>query len=473
MIVMIHLVITALCAFECLCALANIRGKLPKLIIFGGMGIIHGIVPVLTPVGLRWSGLSESTHTHAAFLALIGMIMLSLGWRLFERFHVQWPGLSPGLLKAIESPSGQRWLRRIFWTTSVLSVTAWLVSLVASAGSLQAALHAGRFQYRGEGQVYWRAILQHVASLIVMPGFVCFFLPRRYWLIGVVFAITATAFVFWSSQGARGLSLGVLGGMVLGYSFRHKFAVHRFILLVICSAAIVLLSTSMYEARKVMAKASFGEIVGIVFSAETYREALSRDPLNYHQILAAAVEHFPRDHPYLNGATYRRILMFYLPRTYFSSIKPADTHNTFAEVVQGKRTTNTIPPTMIGDGYINFWGFPGVVITMFINGILFAYASQKMREHMLFFLVFGAPFIRLALLAIRGSPYEIMALLISGTVLVWMLSLGTGLSFVTTQQMIRKTNYDASSPTRRTRPKRIGSGSKRSRQGFLGVDQRA
>ncbi len=470
MIVLLHLTVTALCALECLFALANIRGKFPKLVIFGGMGLIHGIVPVLTPPGMRWTGLSENSHIFAGVLALVGVIMLSLGWRLYEHFHIQWPGLSPGVFATIESPRGQRWLRRLFWTTSILSVAAWLMSMIVSAGSLQAAFHAGRFQFRGEGPIYSRAILQHIASLIVVPGFICFFMPRKYRPVGVLFALSATAFVFWTSQGARGLALGILGALMLGYTFRHKFAVHRFVLLVTSAVVVVLLSTSLYEVRKVMSRSTASDITRIVFSTEAYRDALTRDPLNYHQILSAAVEHFPRDHPYLNGATYRRMLLFYLPRTYFSSIKPADTHNTFADVVLGNKSTTTIPPTMIGDGYINFWGLPGVVVTMFINGLILAYASQKMRENVLFFVVIGASFMRLALLAIRGSPYEIMALLISGTALVWIISFGTGISFAATQQSVRKVNRKAAAPASRPRRPRKIVGSGRARREPVSAD---
>lgn len=105
----------------------------------------------------------------------------------------------------------------------------------------------------------------------------------------------------------------------------------------------------------------------------------------------------------------------------------------------------------LGDDYINLWKLPGVVIAMFANGMLIAYASQKMRENMLFFVVFGASFIRLALLAIRGAPYEIMTLLISGTLLVWVISLGTGVSFTATRQMVKVLNRDASSSAGRGR----------------------
>src|SRR5262249_39471796 len=155
-----------------------------------------------------------------------------------------------------------------------------------------------------------------------------------------------------------------------------------------------------------------------------------RDPLNYHQFLVAACEDFPADHPYLNGATYIRLLVFYLPREYFEWLKPPDTHNTFAQTVLRLRDTDvTIPPTMIGDGYINFWGPPGALMIMLLNGMAFAFASRHMREQVLGFLIVGSGFMRYAMLALRGSPYEILTLVLSAVAFIMLIGWLTGLRY--------------------------------------------
>jgi len=167
----------------------------------------------------------------------------------------------------------------------------------------------------------------------------------------------------------------------------------------------------------------------MLVSPETYQGALTRDPLYYHQFLVAAVMHFPDLHPYLNGAAYQRILFFYLPHRYFPELKPPDTHNTFARVITGSSTRTTIPPTMIGDGYINFWGLPGVIGIMLFHGMLFGWAERKIRERLLVFLAIGASFANCALLAVRGSPYEVLTLCLSASGILWVLGSACGLRF--------------------------------------------
>lgn len=138
--------------------------------------------------------------------------------------------------------------------------------------------------------------------------------------------------------------------------------------------------------------------------------------------MISAVEVFPRRHEYLDGATYIRILLFAVPQSLSGGLKPADTHMVFANALSSRRTEMTIPPTMMGDGYINFWGWPGVIIVMLFNGVFFAFMTGRMRDNIWIFLGFGTTFGRVAVMSLRGQPYEIaVGIAIS---LVLMLAIG-------------------------------------------------
>jgi hypothetical protein len=120
--------------------------------------------------------------------------------------------------------------------------------------------------------------------------------------------------------------------------------------------------------------------------------------------------------------------LFYLPQRYFPSLKPADTNRVFADVYTGRYGESTIFPTMMGDGYINFWGWPGIAI-MLANGIGFGYVTYKVRSSMLWFVAIGAPYVRLALLSIRGQPYENITIMVSSLLLTWLFVRACGCSF--------------------------------------------
>jgi hypothetical protein len=441
MYLVLHALVVLFCAYEVLRGLANSRGQAPNIIMFATLGIIHGVVPILTPRSLMWGTASDASVTLAALAALLGIVMFSVGWRIYERSRPDWAGLSPGLQALLDSATGQRLLRRFFWVSMAVGVGAWLAHMVVVAGSVEAAFEAGRFEHRAGPYMYFNAVMTHIIHLMVIPGFLGFFLPRRYRLIGIVFTLMMAAAILIQSKGSRGFPMGMMGALVLAYALRHRLTPHRFGLLAAGAAAVFMLAIGMYEVRKVMARATLGEMADMVLSAETYQGALTRDPLSYHQMLVAAVEHFPRDHGFLNGATYGRLLVFYLPRKHFAWLKPPDTHNTFASVIlHDQATLTTIMPTIMGDGYINFWGLPGVVIIMVLNGMLFAFAVRKMRENVLWFLVVGPAFAWFALMAVRGSPYEILTVGMSRIAFVWLLLKVCMFAYRPANQWVRQFN---------------------------------
>ena len=80
-----HLMLTAVCVAECLGCLPNVRAKFTKFVMFAGLGLIYGVVPLLTPRDMFWGSSSSSVITAAALAALIGVVVFAFGWRLVER----------------------------------------------------------------------------------------------------------------------------------------------------------------------------------------------------------------------------------------------------------------------------------------------------------------------------------------------------------------------------------------------------
>lgn len=430
MVVILHLLVVIICALECGAALLDLRGRLAKFLMFTGLGMIHGLVPALTPAEHLIAEFSDHSRLSAAALALVGVILFSLGWRLYDAMRPRLNGISYGLQESIESAEGQALLRRLFWLCGMCGVVAWLGSVIASGTELGEVFYTARFAHRRTDESYVAAIAQYFVILAMMPGFVCFFLPHRYRVIGIGYALSMALLLFLASQGSRANSVGLVGCLLMGYALRHRLLIRRVVVVSGVGLVLLLLSVSLYDVRKTMMRQTLPEMVQTVLSPSTYQGALLRDPLNYHQFLVAAVEYFPDRHPYLNGATYRRLFVFFLPRRYFDSIKPEDPNMIFAAVVDpgSARNLTTIPPTMMGDGYINFWGWPGIGI-MFINGIVFAFVNWKMRTSILWFVAIGALFVRLASVTIRGQPYEVLLLGLWGVVAVWILGTLSGFSF--------------------------------------------
>lgn len=429
-IVVLHILTLMLCATECALALADLRGRIGKLIMFSGLGLIHGLVPALTPSALLIAEASERSRFHAAALAFVGVALFSLGWRLYDAYKPRLSGLSGGLQATIEGVGGQALLRRLFWLCGTCGILAWLGSVVATGTTVSEVFYAARFAYRATEETYLAAMAEYFILMAMIPGFVGFFLPQRYRAIGIVYALSMALLLFLASKGSRAHSVGLLGCLLMGYALRRRLLARHFLAVGAGGFVLLLLSVSLYDVRKTMARQTLPEMLQIVLSPSTYQGALLRDPLNYHEFLVAAVEYFPTRHPYLDGATYRRMLVFFLPRRYFETIKPEDPNMVFAAVVSpaSARELTTIPPTMMGDGYINFWGWPGIGI-MFINGLVFGFVNWKMRTSMLWFVAVGAMYVRLASVAIRGQPYEVLLPGVFAVGGVWILGRLCGFSF--------------------------------------------
>ncbi|MFH1108865.1 MAG: hypothetical protein V1790_06685 [Planctomycetota bacterium] len=429
----LHLLTTAVCALEYLAAMRDVRSNVAKLAVFGGMGLVHGLVPAWTrleDLPAAFSSLSPSSRVTAAAMGLLGILALSAGWRAYEWWRRPWTKLSPVLIAVLESADGQRLLRRLFWISAIAAIVAWVAMVLATGAGIIEYLIAPRFTFRLAGTTQLQAVASQFIGLAAIPGFVCFFLPKHYRVMGVVYALVIAIFFYYAYKGSRMPPFSVVGGVVMGFALRHRLSLRRFGVLSLSGLLVVLLSVSLYTIRWELMRTTPGKVLQMLASLDTYRGALARDPLSYHQYLVSAVELFPEHHSYVNGGTYRRILFFFLPRAYFPVLKPEDTAQVFARAVSpGKGIAEAmIPPTLMGDAYINFWGWPGLLV-LSVDGVVFGFVACRMRVNVLWFLAFGASFLRFVLLAIRGQPYEMFVYSVSMLLLVWFLGRVCGFSY--------------------------------------------
>ena len=425
MYLMLHVLIIIYCVTECCLAVRSPSAQFGRLLLFAGLGLIHGVAPAMVQpeyLPLLFSSYSDDIRTEAAFYALFGIILFGFGWRMYESRRVLPTTLSPALTAWVYSPSTQYKLRRLFWICCVLGVVSWIGMALSTGASLSDFLRATRFTYRSAEGEYTRAMLGHVLVLACIPGFTGFFLPRRYKIAGTLYALGMAVFLYYAEKGSRMPTMGLLGSPLMGYALTHRLQPRRLMYVALAGIALIMLSVSMYNIRWVMMRSSVKDMLYMTVSKDTYQDALSRDPLNYHQYLLSSIYSFPREHPYLNGATYQRILFFLLPRQYFPLLKPQDTCQVFADVVHpsSELGAHMVPPSLLGDCYINFWGWPGIAM-MSCYGVLFGFVWWKIRTRHIWLFFMGPYFIRFTLLLLRGQPYQSIVYSVTSFLMVWIL----------------------------------------------------
>jgi hypothetical protein len=464
-----HTLTFLFCAGVCATCRNALRANLLKIGIFGSLGVIHGLVPIVTPEYLRDATPVQlldtrstvDARTPAAWYALAAVVLLALGWKVYEALQRSDERTNQALYKVLASDNGQQLYRFLFWASLALTLVGIVLQFKATGASLDEFVNAVRFEHYKTRNPILYLLGANLTTLAFIPGFVGFFMSRYYRTLGIAFALCVTLLLFSIvAKGTRNLPLGLLGGLGVAYIMRYPITPRRFLLSCVGAALIAFLAISLYEIRKVMQYASAGDMVAMSLSPETYQASLISDPLNYHEYLVAAMAYFPDSHPYLNGATYRRILFFWMSSGWEDSWKPEDSNVLFA-IVLGRPLENeaTVPPSIPGDVYLNFWGWWGIPV-MFVHGMFFGWMSKKLRTSVLWFTIFGAIAGRFLLLVIRGQPYDLfvmVAFVLAGS---YLLSWLGPYSFARAQRDVRRISAAATfhrAPIRAVRKQNLSS----------------
>lgn len=420
----------------------DIRTNLLRFLVFAGYGLIHGLVPALTPSTALTNNFPEGSRYDAALFAFVSVIFMAAGWYVYEsspRRMNRGMGLD-ALLEMINSERIQQFYKRFFWVSMFVGLGGWALYVRGTGSSFMGLAEAGRFQYRLTGDTTMMLVGLYLASFAFVPGFLGMFLPRNYRMIGISFTVVmALACFLVLSVGTRAIPLGMIGTIGVGYTLRHPISPQRFLRIITGCLLILWLTVSLYEVRKVMRNATFSQTAAMLVAPETYQSALVSDPLNYHENLVGAIDSFPQKHPYLDGATYIRILLCLVPGSYLPNLKPEDTNMVFARVVYDADPdiAVTIPPSIPGDAYINFWGWPGLIM-MFFNGMILAWGNRKMFASLFWFTVLGPEFARFMLLVLRGQPQDLFLLIFLLAGFNWILMRLSGYSFRDDAQVARR-----------------------------------
>jgi len=419
------------CGAICLRSARDLRSNYIKAGLFGGLGLIHGLVPAMTPRHLLDPTFSNEARLFAAVYALAAVLAIAGGWAIYDHLKPLSSARFKNLLRTINTRQGKDLYKKLFWVSAMLGALGVVLKVKATGSSIFGMATAMRFAFRNEADPVLNILGIYLLNFALVPGFLGFFLSKRHRLWGIVYSIAIAVLCFVAvSKGARSLPLGLCGAILFGYFFQREMNVRRLLGFVLGGVAIGWLAISLYEVRHAMSTHDLGEVVLMALSPSTSENLLAQDPLNYNEHLVGAVECFPRQHPFLFGATYRRMLMFFIPRRFFPELKPEDTNKLFALEVYNLPVDleTTIPPTIPGDCYINFGGWLGLVV-LFGYGLFFAWVSQKLQSSLLWFTAFGPQITKLLLLGMRGQPYELFVMCLFILIGTWLIAYALGAPF--------------------------------------------
>ncbi|WP_417740144.1 hypothetical protein [Rosistilla oblonga] len=399
----LHLFIFLFCIVAAGARARSIQRNLLSVLLFAGIGVIHGLVPFLRHTWLGFPATPEAFA--AAMYCAVGLPVLVIGWVWGQKACKQDLQTSP-VVEQIRNKSAL--FKLVFWVCVTAATTAFFLRLWVMGISLSDALHGGRFEFRFSGGAI-AAMVSYGCLLSMIPGFLGFLINRKYALLGVAFCVAFTTLVFVVSRGSRGLPLGILGSGLVGFLVSRPRIKTLNLAIVSCATIVILsLAISLYEIRKQLATSTATEIAQLLISGDAYADLLTRDPLNYHQMFVQVCKMVPAQADYTPLATQRRILFFFVPHSRFPELKPEDVNATIGHQVfmLPKNAVVTIPPTIPGDAYINFCGYPGIVYLLALGWGVGATTSLSRRSYSLYLSVTPC-YLYCVMMGIRGQPYEL------------------------------------------------------------------
>ncbi len=381
---------------------------------FGSFGLIFGIAPIMQSADSYANEFGLGARTEAAWYSLAGLMMLVAGFALAKRPLAQLAQKKRALLEQVCDPRTQRLLVKLFWLSIGITLFGQLLMMYTKGISLMDLLHSSRFAHRFNNQGVLSVLSIHLTSFVYAPAFIGVFLNRRYQLLTFAYVLLAgAAFFFVFAKGTRSIPLALIATVLVAASIRFKVSPKRVGYTALTGFVAIVLSIGLFELRQHQDSVSAIEGVNILLSASAYSGMWDRDPLGYSSNLVGAVATFPELHPYLNAATYRRMLVFFLQESRFPDLKPPDSNILFGLVVHGRpeELQVTVPPSILGDVYINFWGWFGLPV-LCLHGMLYCWLLQRMQTSLLAFLWIGPLTGRFLVLIHRGEPYEMFCLFI-------------------------------------------------------------
>jgi len=426
-LILLHILVTVYAFFEAYEGAQRLRLNVLKTLVFGGIGLIHGFIPIVTVPWHARTNDAYEVHVEAAAYTLIGTLLLGFGFRTYQSFSPL--RVTTPTFEYIKHPLIQKRLESLMILSIILGLLAWYGTVYASGSSIIGMMTAKRYALRGEGNGVFSAVCSNLMVIAFIPGFIAPFMKGKFRHLGMTFAICFAIFLFIVTRGTRAGAIGMLGSLIGGMLFANRISAGRLFIATAALGLVGVLAIGLLPLRHRMSRMSTSEMVAFMITPESYQDALTNDPLNYHDHFVGVVTQFPDQYAYVDGAAYRRVAFFYLPSSRFPTLKPKDPNRVVAEALFGKRAIEIDwmhPPSIFGDCYINFRGWYGIG-WMFIEGIILAWISRRLTDSPWWLIGFGPQAMYLTLIGMRGQPYTITLATMFAMTTAWFLLNAVGI----------------------------------------------
>jgi oligosaccharide repeat unit polymerase len=289
-----------------------------------------------------------------------------------------------------------RW-RRIgvaFWSLLVAYLIA-LLLVLADAGSLEAitgVTRVQRIEQRGPTTLFAIYVITFSSCLFTLLPL--YLERRRLWIAPVVvFLVLAEVLVFLTFR-VRTFMLMHFVAAVVGYFLVKPRAIakpktgkirrHKLPRISLTIAAVVIAILGMYVR---FSRGLIGTGASLAVSrlsvSDVVRLSMEMGDLGYSPIVYSVLRYVPKEHDFLHGQSYYRLLFAAVPRSIWSD-KPPNTERLVASWLRPNLTEGTVPPGVQGDLYINF-GLAGVLGFALFGAVLAVVDRQVgLRRYILF-----------------------------------------------------------------------------------------
>ena len=219
LLVGLHTIVILMCLVEIIFALRDCHRRIIRLIVFSGIGLIHGLVPILTEPWQTRLNLPYEAHLEAAWFVVAGTLLLSLGANLASIFFHK-PITSEGatsfrILKSLEVQKPLRWFTLF---AIAIGFTTWVASVYFAGGTLLTATNEGRFALRGQGNTTLVTVALQFFALNYAAGFFAWFHhSKSFSSFSLAYAFVFSILIFFLSSGSRFAALAVIGGSLIGF----------------------------------------------------------------------------------------------------------------------------------------------------------------------------------------------------------------------------------------------------------------
>lgn len=345
--------------------------------------LVFYVIPIVKYGGSNWSIIFSGSKLgiisddriiyYTVLYSIVFLIFVTIGYTINSKGKVR----KRKVVQEGHDENLDSSIKVLITITSILSICGVFGAIYFSGMSINQLLTSSRFSYWETRNVYARLISGYFVTLISVASF----------LAGS--NKTKTPFIFYlaflvanTSQlvlyGSRGVVLSSIGAFALGkfnlLRFKRKGSSKKIFYFGILGGILFHLGVVWQYVRWTMRSVSgIKEWIGLLlFDAPiAYRISIERGDLAYFfDAAVTSLDVVPRIHDFLYGTSYVRLLLLFVPQSIFH-IKPEETQRIFASIISPEtyHLGTTLPPSIIGDSYLNF-GFFGVFIGLFFGFML-------------------------------------------------------------------------------------------------------